>query len=98
MMEDSLNSISKSQSDSPENPESSGDCGFYIDKCRLRTIMAQYNDNRETLANYLNISLSTLSYKMNERQNRTFTLEEIRKIITRYHMSSEQIIDVFFKC
>lgn len=69
---------------------------FAIDKNKLRTIMAQYKDNRETLARYLDISESTLSYKMNERKTYTFNLAEIRKMIVRYHMTNEQVMEVFF--
>lgn len=67
-----------------------------IDKNKLRTIMAEHKDNRKTLAEYLNISESTLSNKMNERKTYTFNLAEIRKMVARYHMTSDQIIEVFF--
>lgn len=68
----------------------------HLDKCQLRTIMAGYDDNRDTLAEFLEISPSTLSYKMNERKNSTFSLSEVRKMIDRYKLSNDQILDVFF--
>lgn len=69
---------------------------IHLDKCQLRTIMAGYHDNRDSLAEFLEISPSTLSYKMNERRNATFSLFEVRKMIDRYKMSKDQILDVFF--
>lgn len=68
-----------------------------IDKPRLRTIMGEYRDNRGTLADYLELSTGTLSYKMNETRNACFNLREIRKIIQRYNLTEQQVLDIFFK-
>lgn len=58
--------------------------------------MVLHNDTNITLAEYLGISDSTLSLKMNETNGAEFTQGEIKKIIQRYNLTSEQTLQIFF--
>ena len=62
---------------------------------RLKSDMILYGDTQEDLASYLGISPSTLSHKMGGYQ--CFTLDQMDRIRTRYDMSPEKFVDVFFQ-
>lgn len=67
-----------------------------MNKNLLKSIMVLHDDTNITLAEYLGISDSTLSMKMNEIKGAEFTQGEIRKIITRYNLTGEQVLNIFF--
>jgi len=62
----------------------------------LRSVMVLHDDTNITLAEYLGISDSTLSLKMNETNGAEFTQGEIKKIIQRYNLTAEQTLQIFF--
>ena len=67
-----------------------------MNKIKLRAVLADNGDNYEKLACYLGISTSTLSDKINERNNIGFTQPEMKLIKDRYHLTPEQIDYIFF--
>ena len=67
-----------------------------MNKNMLRSVMVLHDDTNITLAEYLGISDSTLSLKMNEVNGAEFTQGEIRKIIKRYNLTAEQTMMIFF--
>ena len=62
----------------------------------LRSVMVLHNDTNSILAEYLGIADSTLSLKINETNGAEFTQGEIRKIILRYQLTAEQVMQIFF--
>ena len=67
-----------------------------MNKNRLRSIMVFYGDTSETLANYLGISQSSFSKKLNEKSTAGFTQPEIMRIKEKYSLSGEEIDRIFF--
>lgn len=67
-----------------------------MNKNLLRSVMVLHDDTNITLAEYLGISDSTLSLKMNETNGAEFTQGEIKKIIQRYNLTAEQTLQIFF--
>ena len=67
-----------------------------MNKKQLRSVMVLHDDTNQTLAEYLGITDSTLSMKMNETNGAEFTQGEIQKIITRYNLTAEQTMLIFF--
>lgn len=67
-----------------------------MDINKLKSKMVLYGDNGGDLANYLNISRSTLSSKMNETNGSEFTQGEIQKIKERYDLNSKEVDEIFF--
>lgn len=67
-----------------------------MNKYKLRAVLAENGDNYEKLAGCLGISTSTLSDKINERNNIGFTQPEMQQIKDRYHLTPEQIDYIFF--
>lgn len=64
---------------------------------KLKSKMALYGDTGGDLANYLNISRSTLSFKMNETNGAEFVQSEIQKIKKRYSLTSKEVDEIFFE-
>lgn len=67
-----------------------------MDINRLKSKMALYGDNGGDLAEYLSISRSTLSGKMNETNGAEFTQNEILKIKARYQLTGSEVDEIFF--
>lgn len=67
-----------------------------MNKNLLRSIMALHGDNDTTLAEFLLISRSRFSAKINETNGAEFTKREITKIKEKYELTWEQVIDIFF--
>lgn len=67
-----------------------------MDINKLKSKMALYGDTGGDLANYLSISRSTLSSKMNETNGSEFTQNEILKIKERYSLTGEEVDEIFF--
>ncbi len=63
---------------------------------KLKAKMALNGDHGKDLANYLNISKSILSSKMNETNGFEFTQNEILKIKEKYSLSSSEVDEIFF--
>ena len=66
-----------------------------MDKNRLRSVMVLFGDTSETLANYLGISQSAFSKKINEKSTAGFTQPEIMRIKEKYSLSGEDIDHIF---
>lgn len=63
----------------------------------LKVEMMRHNETGEHLSEYLGISRQTLSNKMSEKQGAEFTQSEIAKIVEHYGLSSERMMEIFFK-
>lgn len=61
----------------------------------LRSVMVLHGDTNETLANYLNISVQSLSNKINERGTE-FKQGEICKIKEKYNLDNDMVDRIFF--
>jgi plasmid maintenance system antidote protein VapI len=70
--------------------------GGHMNKKEFKAMMALYGDNLEALSEFLGVSPSTLSKKINERSGIGFTQPEIIKIKDRYQLSADQIDSIFF--
>ena len=58
--------------------------------------MVLFGDTGDTLAEFLGINRSTLSYKMNQTKGGEFVQGEIAKIKERYNLTAEELNDIFF--
>ena len=67
-----------------------------MDLKKLKSKMALYGDNGGDLADYLGISRSTLSYKMNGTNGSEFVQGEILKIKERYSLTGDEVDEIFF--
>lgn len=67
-----------------------------MNKKLLKSKMDLFGDNGGTLSEYLRISRSTLSAKMNESSGREFTQSEIADIKARYNLTPDEVNDIFF--
>ena len=61
----------------------------------LRSIMVLHGDTNKDLADYLGITEQSVSNKINENGTE-FKQGEIRRIRTRYNLTSEQVDLIFF--
>lgn len=66
-----------------------------MNKYLLRSVMVLHGDTNKTLAEYLGISERSVSDKINENGTE-FKQCEISLIIDRYHLTAQQIKDIFF--
>lgn len=67
-----------------------------MNKKLLRSEMVLHDDTNTTLASALGISPQSLSSKMNETNGAEFTQGEISKIRSRYGLTDEKVIAIFF--
>ena len=67
-----------------------------MNKNLLRSIMALHGDSDTTLAEYLLISRSRFSAKINETGGAEFNKGEITKIKQKYNLTAEQVDEIFF--
>lgn len=67
-----------------------------MDLKKLKSKMALYGDNGGDLADYLGISRSTLSSKMNGTNGSEFVQGEILKIKERYSLTGDEVDEIFF--
>lgn len=63
-------------------------------KNELKAAMARFGDRQEDLAAYLNIAMSTLSYKLNG--DKEFKRDEIALISQRYGFTADDLRRIFF--
>lgn len=66
-----------------------------MNKKLFRSVMVLYGDTNKKLAEYLGISERSVSDKINENGTE-FKQCEISLIIDRYHLTAQQIKDIFF--
>lgn len=67
-----------------------------MNKKKLRSVMIEFGDTSKSLAEYLGISIGSLSKKMNEKSSTGFTQPEILMIKNRYGLTADQIDSIFF--
>lgn len=67
-----------------------------MNKRALEAQMKLNGDTGGTLAEYLGMSPSTFSAKLNETGGREFTQGEIMNIKRRYNLDGDQINEIFF--
>jgi len=67
-----------------------------MDIKKLKAKMAYFGDTGLNLAQYLSISRTTLSCKMNETNGAEFTQGEIQKIKEKYNLTPEEVDEIFF--
>lgn len=62
----------------------------------LKSHMVAHGDNQASLAAALGISLSRFNAKLNRTQGADFTLREIREIKRYYHLTPDDVDQIFF--
>ena len=67
-----------------------------LNKNQLRSFMALNGDNDGKLAEYLGLSRSRFSAKINETGSAKFNQGEISKIKQRYNLTADEIDSIFF--
>ena len=67
-----------------------------MNKMLLRSFIVKFDGNQENLAKAMGISHSTLSAKMNEKNGAEFRQKEIEFISRRYHLTCDEICNIFF--
>ena len=67
-----------------------------LNKKKLRALFIENGENDGTMATYLGIAPQTFSLKINEKNESAFTYPELCKLIERYKMNREMIVEIFF--
>jgi hypothetical protein len=67
-----------------------------MNKNQLKSIMVLHGDTGGSLAEYLGISESRFSAKINETSGAAFTQKEICKIKQKYNLSADDVDSIFF--
>ena len=65
-----------------------------MQKNELRSIMAKYGDNNQTLAEALGITSPALSLKINGKS--AFSVKHIKVMIDRYNLDGDDVQRIFF--
>lgn len=65
-------------------------------KTKLKSVMVLHGDTSQDLADYMGISDTTFSNKLNEKKT-VFNLNEIRLIQEKYQLSADQLNSIFFE-
>ena len=65
-----------------------------VQTLKLKGKMVERDDTLESLANALNITGKTLSFKVNGKSE--FSRDEIETIVKRYDLSPEDTMNIFF--
>lgn len=65
-----------------------------VQTLKLKGKMVERDDTLESLANALNITVKTLSFKVNGKSE--FSRDEIETIVKRYDLSPEDTMNIFF--
>lgn len=68
----------------------------------FKSYMVKQADTLESLSNYLGMAISTLSLKINEKENSRgnkaeFTQSEILRVKDRWKLSNEEFMEIFFE-
>jgi hypothetical protein len=69
--------------------------GDHLDSNLLKYHMKKNGDTQKTLAEELGISLSCFNAKVNNNGSE-FTRSEITTIARRYHLTDDELIEIFF--
>ncbi len=67
-----------------------------MDKTLLSSVMVKNHDTQRKLAEAMGLSLSRFNAKINEREGAEFTQTEMTFIISRYHLSNDEAMKIFF--
>lgn len=67
-----------------------------MNKNLLKSVMVAHGDSFQSLADYLGITASTLSKKINEKRKAGFNQPEIMMIKNRYSLSADEVDAIFF--
>lgn len=70
--------------------------GVKMNKQRLESLMKLYGDTGQQLADYVGLSRSRFSCKINEKNGAEFTQSEIGRIKNKYSLSADDVDDIFF--
>lgn len=70
--------------------------GIILNKALLKSKMCLFGDTQQSLADALSLSSGRLNAKINEYQGASFTQDEIFAIISRYNLTPEETMDIFF--
>lgn len=65
-----------------------------MNKNKLKALLVYHGDDQKSLSEILGVTEQTISDKINGLSD--FKLGEIRKIIDHYHLTPDQIDDIFF--
>lgn len=63
-------------------------------KKKIREVLESFGHNQNDLAELLGITYQSVSIKLNGHKD--FTQSEIFRIIVCYHLTAEQVMDIFF--
>lgn len=67
-----------------------------MNKNRLESTMRLHGDTGMALAEYIGISRTTFSAKINETHGSEFTQSEISKIKKKYNLTAVEVDEIFF--
>jgi hypothetical protein len=67
-----------------------------MDKTLLSSVMVKNDDTQRDLAEAMGMSLSRFNAKINEREGAEFTQNEMMFMITRYHLTNDEAMKIFF--
>ncbi len=67
-----------------------------MNKRKLNAVMQLHGESQQTLAEYLQMSLSRLNAKINEYRGAQFRQNEIAAIQEHYNLSAEEVNEIFF--
>lgn len=70
--------------------------GEEVNKLKLESVMKLHGDTGTSLALYLGIARPTFSAKINETNGAEFTQGEISMIRSKYSLSPEDVVEIFF--
>lgn len=65
-----------------------------MNKPLFKSIIARNSDTQQALADYLELPQSALSHRINGKVD--FRLSEIRRIRSRYKLTADETVDIFF--
>lgn len=68
-----------------------------MDKNLLKSKMVLHGDTQRSLAKFLGISEQRFSAKLNGKYDAEFQQSEIMSIKEKYHLSSKEVDDIFFR-
>lgn len=67
-----------------------------LNKRKLRALFIENGENDGTMAAHLGITPQTFSAKINEKKDSSFTYLELRKLIKKYKMNKDLMVEIFF--
>ncbi len=67
-----------------------------MNKDKLLAIIKEYGETQGDLAETIGLSRTRLSAKIHSKQNAVFTQPEIAEIKRHYHLSNNQVNEIFF--